>query len=232
MDKYIKYLDKNNYSKNTIKTYKNILENYVDLLSDMRLVRSKLLDDKYSPNTMWTHYNVLLSYLKFKKDKRTNVLSRIKLSKIPNVYRQVFTKDFLYKKTSDLDNYKNIIVRLLFETGIRANELKSLTLVDQSTIKVVGKGNKTREIFHNFETTKLFKGFEYSYKTLRMWVKEVLGNEYTPHSIRRSHATHMLLRGANPKTVMLQLGHSKVETTYKYLNLSKKENRKQYLKHF
>ena len=49
---------------------------------------------------------------------------------------------------------------------------------------------------------------------MRLWTKEVLGSKFTPHSIRRSHATHMLLSGANPKTVMMQLGHSKVETTY------------------
>jgi integrase/recombinase XerD len=42
----------------------------------------------------------------------------------------------------------------------------------------------------------------------------------------------MLLNGANPKSVMLQLGHKKVETTYKYLQLSKANNQKIYRKHF
>ena len=63
-------------------------------------------------------------------------------------------------------------------------------------------------------------------------MKEILGTKYTPHSIRRSHATHMLLKGANPKAVMLQLGHVKVETTFRYLQLCKKINQKIYNKFF
>ena len=60
----------------------------------------------------------------------------------------------------------------------------------------------------------------------------MLGDIYTPHSIRRSHATHMLLRGADPKSVMMQLGHSKVETTYRYLQISKELNKKIYDKYY
>jgi integrase/recombinase XerD len=78
----------------------------------------------------------------------------------------------------------------------------------------------------------LFKGFNRSTRILRLWVREVLGDQYTPHSIRRSHATHMLLKGANPKVVMLQLGHSKVETTFRYLQLSKTKNMKIYDKFY
>jgi integrase/recombinase XerD len=59
-----------------------------------------------------------------------------------------------------------------------------------------------------------------------------LGKQYTPHSIRRSHATHMLLNGANPKMVMMQLGHTKVETTFRYLQLSIERNRKIYDKYY
>ena len=131
-----------------------------------------------------------------------------------------------------MKNYKCIVIRLLFETGIRASEIKTIYDIEKNTLKVMGKGKKIREIFHNMETTSLFKGFPMTTKTLRLWVKEVLGKKYTPHSIRRSHATYMLLKGANPKTVMLQLGHTKVETTYRYLQLSKETNINIYNKFF
>jgi integrase/recombinase XerD len=42
----------------------------------------------------------------------------------------------------------------------------------------------------------------------------------------------MLLKGTNPKTVMLQLGHKKNETTYRYLQLSKENNKRIYKKYF
>ncbi len=231
MIQYINYLKRNNYSKNTITTYKNILTKYVDI-NDIRTIKVKILSYSKSPNTAWTHYNVILSYFKWKKDSRINSLKNLKLPPIPQTYMPVFTKDFLMKRTEDLTNEKSVVIRLLFETGIRAEELKNIISINKKTMIVLGKGNKIREIFHNWDTTKHFDGFNYTTKTLRIWVKEILGDIYTPHSIRRSHATHLLLKGANPKSVMMQLGHSKVETTYRYLNISKQNNMKIYNKYF
>jgi integrase/recombinase XerD len=42
----------------------------------------------------------------------------------------------------------------------------------------------------------------------------------------------MLLKGAIPKMVMMQLGHTKVETTFRYLQLSIDQNKKLYDKYF
>ncbi len=232
MEKYLNYLRRNKYSINTIRTYQNVLKNYIEYFHDIRIIKKKLFKYINKPNTIWTHYNILCSYMNFKNDKRINSLKQIKLPPIPQKYMPVFTKNFLIKKTDDLSNYKNVIIRFLFETGIRASELNNLKVIDNKTILVKGKGAKQREIFHNSETTKHFIGFNQTTKTLRIWVKEVLGEKYTPHSIRRSHATHMLLKGADPKVVMLQLGHSKIETTYRYLQISKEKNRKIYNKYF
>lgn len=231
MEEYIKYLKRNNYSNNTIVTYKNVLKTYEEI-KDIRGIKKKILSYSGSPNTAWTHYNILCSYLKFKKDRRLFVLKELKLPQIPQTYREVFTKNYLLKHTENLDDYRCVVIRMLFETGIRANELNEIISINKSTIILKGKGNKIREIFHNWETTKYFKGFEVTTKTLRIWVKDILGTQYTPHSIRRSHATHMLTSGANPKTVMMQLGHSKIETTYKYLHMSKETNKKIYNKYY
>ncbi len=231
MKDYINYLKTNHYSINTITTYRNILNKYIKI-NDIRSVKRMILSYSRSPNTAWTHYNVVLSYYKWSKDRRVETLKNLKLPQIPQKYMPVFSKEYLLKKTSDLSNQKKVIIRFLFETGLRAEELRNIIEINKNTIVVKGKGNKIREIFHNWETTKHFNGFNYTTKTLRIWVKEVLGDKFTPHSIRRSHATHLLLKGANPKTVMMQLGHSKVETTYRYLNLSKQNNLKIYNKYF
>lgn len=229
---FINYLKKNNYSVNTITTYKNILNNYTDIFHDIRLIKKKITSYEKSPNTAWTHYNVLLSFMKFSKDKRIGSLKELKLPQIPMQYRKTFTKKYLYNQTNDMNNQKHVVIRFLFETGIRACELKNIIKISNKTIIIKGKGNKIREIFHNMETTSKLIEFTYTLKTLRIWVKEILGDGYSPHSIRRSFATHMLLNGANPKSVMLQLGHAKVETTYRYLQLSFKENQKIYNKCF
>lgn len=238
MEKYISYLRRNKFSSNTIATYKSVLSIYKNELSDIRLVKKKLSTYFRSPNTAWTHYNILCSFMKWSKDKRLASLKEVKLPRIPKKYMKVFTKQFLLKKTEikelDCENVSNkkLLIRFLFETGIRAAEINKILTVNKVTLSLVGKGNKIREIFHNYNTTSKINFMNVTTKTIRLWVKEILGKEYTPHSIRRSHATHMLLKGANPKMVMMQLGHEKVETTFRYLQLSVEENKKIYDKFF
>ena len=233
---FINYLKRNNYSKNTIITYTNILKKYKQYYGNIASLKKELRLHYHSPNTVWTHYNVLCSYMKWSKDKRIDTFKNIKLPKIPKVYMEVFTKKYLMKKTEVKEEEngslteKKLLIRFLFETGIRASELYQIIEINKKTIRILGKGNKIREVFHNWETTKQLRPFDYTTKTLRLWVKEVLGDQFTPHSIRRSSATHLLLNGANPKMVMLQLGHEKIETTFRYLNLSLEDNWKIYNK--
>ena len=237
LNKYKKYLIKNSYSKTTIESYINVLKQFNAVFYDIRKIKEKLLDHLDQPNTINTYYNIVLAYMKFAKDKRLSQMEELKLPPITQKFMPVFSKNFLYKKTEDISCKKSLIVRFLFETGIRVSELSKIIEIKKDTLLVKGKGNKNREIFHNPETTKRLTHHwdaikKTHSKSLRIWVKEILGDEYTPHSIRRSHATHMLLSGADPKTVMLQLGHSNIETTYRYLHMSKEKNLKIYKKHF
>jgi len=52
MKEYINYLKRNKYSKNTIITYKSILEIYKDDLRDIRLIKKRLTYYFKSPNTV------------------------------------------------------------------------------------------------------------------------------------------------------------------------------------
>ncbi|ATZ21520.1 tyrosine-type recombinase/integrase [Mesoplasma tabanidae] len=233
-EKYIIFLRKNNYSKNTITTYENILKKYAIYFHNISLLKKQLKKYFEVPNTAWTHYNVICSYMKWSNDKRLNKMKELKLPKIPKKYMEVFTKEYLYSKTEinsfddEITRQKKITLRFLFETGLRASELFTVEYINEQYIRVLGKGNKIRDVLHNNYTTINMKPFLYTTKTLRLWVKEILGKEFTPHSIRRSFATHMLIKGANPKMVMSQLGHEKIETTFRYLNLSLEENWKIY----
>jgi len=69
---------------------------------------------------------------------------------------EVFSKKYLMRKTEikvegDDDSIaeKKLLVRFLFETGIRASELYQIIEINKKTIKILGKGNKIREVFHN-----------------------------------------------------------------------------------
>lgn len=238
MKNYISWLQKNNYSKNTIRTYASVLNKYNEFFHDVRLIKKEILKYKNSPNTCLLHYNVIVAYMNWLNDKRVKEIKTLKLPQIPIIYRQVFTKNFLYKKTEINNNdsvdliKKKMTVRFLYETGIRASEINNIKNINDKYLIIVGKGQKERSVFYCKKTFEIFYPFEYSTKTLRIWVKEILGNIYTPHSIRRSFATHLLSMGANPKMVQLQMGHSKIETTFSYLNLSLNDNEKIYNKYF
>ncbi|WP_342268459.1 site-specific integrase [Spiroplasma endosymbiont of Aspidapion aeneum] len=234
MNQYILFLKKNQYSSNTILTYKSVLGIYKNEMYDIRNIKNKLITYYKNPNTVWTHYNIICSYMRWSNDARIKQLKQLKLPKIPKIYMSIFDKKFLMKKTkvfqhdsAQLKN-KKLLVKFMFETGLRAAEVNKIISINKNIITLIGKGNKIRDVFHNSKTTFKINFKEITTKTLRLWVKEVLGKNFTPHSIRRSFATHMLLKGANPKMVMLQLGHEKVETTFRYLQLSMYQNKKIY----
>ncbi len=238
MNEYKNWLKKNNYSKNTIRTYLSVLRQYEGVYKDIRLIKKKILSYSDSPNTCILHYNVICAFMRWNNDKRISALKTMKLPQCPIVYRDVFSKKYLIQKTkissrdSELMIKKKMTIRFLYETGMRACELGNIKEVKDDYLIVVGKGKKERAVFYNCDTFIKFYPFEYSTKTLRLWVKEILGEAYSPHSIRRSFATHMLINGASPKMVQIQLGHSKIETTFSYLNLSLNENQSIYNRYF
>uniref|UniRef100_UPI003D2C0BC2 tyrosine-type recombinase/integrase n=1 Tax=Mycoplasmopsis bovis TaxID=28903 RepID=UPI003D2C0BC2 len=82
------------------------------------------------------------------------------------------------------------------------------------------------------ENLKLFKNRikTVSYITVSKAIKDLLGNDYSPHSLRRSVASFMLKKGALPKMVQRQMGHSSIATTFTYQQLDENENYRIYKK--
>ncbi|MDR0676523.1 MAG: hypothetical protein LBF97_05745 [Elusimicrobiota bacterium] len=86
----------------------------------------------------------------------------------------VFKKKYLLDKTeineedSELLRHKKMIIRFLFETGLRAFELFNIVSINNKVILVKGKGNKLREVFHNIQTTSKITHLNITTKTLRI----------------------------------------------------------------
>ncbi|MDZ7293665.1 tyrosine-type recombinase/integrase [Mycoplasmopsis pulmonis] len=244
IEKYCAFLEKRNLSKKYVDSSWRILSKKLDVENNShRKIMKIIVDDSNG-----AHYQRMLlasykGFLKFhKKYKKVEDLLFLKIKKIDIVYRPVLKNKRLLKLTqfeeNDSERIKKtkILIRFLYQTGIRIGELNTLILVNKK-LYVHGKGNKNRQILYLEETFNTFRNYypdlryPMSLKTLRIEIKKILGKEFSPHSLRRSFATHMMQSGADPKTIMLQLGHSSINTTFQYVNSSESYNRKIYLKH-
>lgn len=155
-----------------------------------------------------------------------------------------------------------LMLRMLYETGIRRSELAGLRTasVDLSalTIKVLGKRNKERiipienELAHNIQqflalkeqekgaSEWLFvdrKGRQIStdevYRTVRKYMT-LLSNadRISPHVFRHSFATHILNEGGNIQAIKELLGHENLATTEVYTHVSREHLQEVYTNAF
>ncbi len=139
------------------------------------------------------------------------------------------------------------IVELLYSSGLRVSELTNLQLTDiknNKSIRVLGKGNKTRILPMTKQAYKFYilwtenrhklttdasndfvylgvQGKQITDREVRRIVKLRLGT--FPHSIRHTFATHLLDGGADLRVVQELLGHSDPSTTQIYTHVSKKQ---------
>ena len=151
-----------------------------------------------------------------------------------------------------------LMLRMLYETGIRRSELAGLKVqsVDFSslTIKVLGKRNKERiipiesELAHNIseylalkEQEKgasewLFvgrKGGQITVQDIYLTVKKYMpllsnADRISPHVFRHSFATHILNEGGNIQAIKELLGHADLATTEVYTHVTREHLKEVY----
>ena len=265
LSEYIEYLnDIKGYSLNTITSYKNDIKQYLKYLSDKSINYYEteeyvkyLNKNKYAKSSInrkiasinkfyeWCQERIYLKETKYKK---------IKYIKQEKKLPDILTSNYINKLLNSLptENPKNLrdrtIIELLYSSGLRVSELTNLRINDiknNGSIKVLGKGNKTRILPMTNEAYKLIdswitnsrsfyenekssdylfigvRGSKISAREVQRIVRSKLGT--FPHSIRHSFATHLLDGGADLRVVQEMLGHSDPSTTQIYTHVSKKK---------
>jgi integrase/recombinase XerC len=141
------------------------------------------------------------------------------------------------------------ILELFYSSGLRLSELTGLnldSLLGESEVRVLGKGNKQRQLPVGRKAaealekwlvireqlaapgeTALFvsqRGSRLSTRSvqqrLRYWVgKQGLDTHVHPHMLRHSFASHMLESSSDLRAVQELLGHADISTTQIYTHL-------------
>ncbi|MGP1525792.1 MAG: tyrosine-type recombinase/integrase [Candidatus Cryptobacteroides sp.] len=189
----------------------------------------------------------------FRKDKIEKYFSTT------SVYASEENMDMLTGKDKVAEEYyekrrKRLVIKILYDTGLRRAELIGLNKEDfdlgRGIIRVLGKGNKMREIpvlpslskeiSLYLQATALMKSGDIQAKTplilsksgrrlypmeVERIVKEELGDagimgKTSPHVLRHTLATGLLDSGADLNSIKEMLGHSSLAATQVYTHNS------------
>ena len=155
----------------------------------------------------------------------------------------------LLDKTDNLRDY--LILRLLWKTGIRVSELINMELnwidFEEKMITIFGKGKKWRRTPVDRESLMHLKRylkdnninngriFPITRNRVFQIIKEItdrsgINKKVHPHTFRHSYAINYLMKGGNLRNLQLNLGHSDLNITAQYLQVTAQDRKEEYNK--
>lgn len=158
-------------------------------------------------------------------------------------------------KLESLDGLRDqAMMEVMYASGLRVSELIQLKQADlnvlKATLKIVGKGQKTRLVpigEYAIQQVKLYlakRRFinpkeespylfvnryakplsrQFFFKRIKQYALQAgIQSSISPHTLRHSFATHLLEQGASLRSVQEMLGHTHLSTTQIYTHVSEK----------
>ena len=160
--------------------------------------------------------------------------------------------NILKKEKNKFLKFRNTaLIYLLWGCGLRVSELLSLNTpqIKRDYLIILGKGKKERIIpllpeikvkileWINWKRQNIYiendalfinrSGKRLSARYVQKLIEKLrnqlnLDDRFTPHSLRHSFATQLLMNGVDLRTLQIMLGHSSLSTTQHYLKVTNK----------
>ncbi len=259
------------YSDNTIKSYRTDLEDFtsycitynrgsLDTVSE-KFIKSYLavLSGKnLNKKSISRKLAVIRSLFKYSFQHdiiKNNTAANIHNPKVIRDLPEIISSDVILSTYDEAEKYEKnpalvkIIFELLYGCAIRVSELCGLNREDidlpNRTLKVFGKGNKSRIVPIGNKSVQLVKDYlkmrgnitgkepliitgtgiriypRFVYSKIHRYLSIVSDvKKKSPHILRHSAATHMLDNGADLQAVKEILGHENLSTTQIYTHVS------------
>ena len=139
-----------------------------------------------------------------------------------------------------------LLIRLLWKTGIRVSELINIEIdwidFEEKMLTIFGKGSKWRRTPIDRESLMHLKryikdneiGKERIFNITRNRVFQIIRDiskksgierNIHPHTLRHSYAINYLMKGGNLRNLQLNLGHSDLNITAKYLQVTAQDRK-------
>ncbi len=254
IDKYKKSFllaleEQRGYSDLTIKTYDESLKEalqYIEIVKEKEKIVFNLMPYRIhiaglNAKTISKKLSALRSFCSFLNEQNVHVELRADESiKVAKTLPKPVSHEHIIEALKQCNLEEKLLVTMLYTLGLRISEIASLEKknISNEWIRVIGKGNKqrdipllkiTKDLIDEYLSTFMVKKFLFEKKgerlsenSLRYMITKIFRRvalKVTPHQLRHSYASSLLNAGAPIADVSELLGHSSMATTQIYTKL-------------